>query len=358
MHFIVIICILFLIQASLLGYGVVTRKRGALSYISKCLLILFLGSLLYSGVYFFIKGLKLDNSLVIGIVVSLLVFLIAIYLVNRKINKLPEYDEIKRSNMMLYVTIIVVFCVVAVMDIKPLYDKKAREKELRDYAIEYLNKRYGDGKFKIVSSKDLNDCDDCLSGSEMEAYEFVIETKYLDDYFTLTIEYDKEIYEDTFLSKYSNETDFCKKETLNDCLDEIVLEKEGLQTNYDDYDVVLSIMYSNNYGSKNYGKIPSLQDLAQDYNISFISYKLKNYYSEDEEYEFTQLMIKLYKDYISKFSNYGASKDDIIEFNYPEKNDSEFLETGHMEYKEDKLYIYKDETPIIVDKKDIYPNEF
>ena len=355
MHFIEIICILFSIQALLLVYGIEKRKKGSVSFISKYLMTFFIASTIYSGIYFFIEGLKLNNSLVIIIFASLLVFLLAQYLVNRKINKLPEYDEIKRSNMMMYVTIIAVFAVVLVMDIKPLYEKKVKEKEFSDYALEYLNNRYGDGDFKIVSFKDLNDCDDCGSRA-MEAYEFVIDTKYLDKSFNLTIEYDKDIFEDTFITEYAYKNNWCEGNTLNVCLNDIVLNKEGLKTTYDDYDIKFNIFYSNNYGSKNYGKVPTILDLADEYNISFLNYNIKNYYSDGEEKEFTQLMIKLYKEYVNKYSKYGTNNDDLIEFTYPEKKGSDILDTGYMKFENDKLYIFKGETPITVDKEDVFPS--
>ena len=135
-----------------------------------------------------------------------------------------------------------------------------------------------------------------------------------------------------------------------------MLNKEGLKTTYDDYDIKFNIFYSNNYGSKNYGKVPTIIDLADEYNISFLNYNIKNYYSDGEEKEFTQLMIKLYKEYVNKYSKYGTNNDDLIEFTYPEKKGSDILNTGYMKFENDKLYIFKGETPITVDKEDIFPS--
>ncbi len=298
----------------------------------------------------------IDCFAILIYVIMLIISIITRNILNKKI----LLDQRKSKVLIITSIVIVLFIVFTIIDIKPLIDERVRRKEFSNYVMTYLNNRYGNGNYKIKKIYNWNDCGlACLDMGIKNAYEFTIQSDYLDNNFTLLINIKtKKIEEDYFIEQLSEEKNWCENETsLTHCLENIILTEENKYiSNVNDYRVNLSIFFDSTYGQTNYGKVPTIDDLKKEATITFDNFTI--YKNFDDEDEFKNFMIEIYKTYLEYYKKYNNGNTISFEF----INGNPFFEDyrygyykngGYIKEQGEKIYIYNNASPIVVSLNEI-----
>lgn len=303
---------------------------------------------------------------IIGIIVAIpFGIFICISIITRIILRKKIMQTQEKSKLPWLIPLItILFIICTISDIKPLIDERNRRKEFSNYIMTYLNDRYGEGNYKIEKIYNWNDCGlACLDMGHPNAYEFTIQSDNLDKDFTVQINIEtKEIEKDTFIDVLREANNWCETEkSLTNCLKNIIFsEKSNYISNPNEYKVDLSISFDSTYGQTNYGKAPTIDDLKKEANITFNNFII--YKSFDNEDEFKNFMIEVYKTYLAYYKKYN--KRDIIDFIFANGNPffedtmyGYYKDDGYIKEKEDTIYIYNNASPIIVPLNEIFSDE-
>lgn len=298
----------------------------------------------------------LDYFAIIIYVFTLIISIIIRIILNKKI----LFDQRKSKVLIISSIAIILFVISTIIDIKPLIDERVRRKEFSNYIMTYLNDRYGNGNYKIEKIYNWNNCGlACLDMGHPNAYEFTIQSDNLDNNFTVQINIEtKKIEKDTFIEVFSEANNWCETEkSLTYCLENLILSEENNYiSNPNEYKVDLSISFDSTYGQTNYGKVPTIDDLKKEATIIFNNFII--YKSFDNEDEFKNFMIEVYKNYLAYYKKYNSS--DKIDFTFV--NENPFFEdyrygyyknSGYIKEQEDNIYIYNNASPIVVSLNDI-----
>lgn len=263
-----------------------------------------------------------------------------------KVIKYKKSDDIdfKFFNKPLIITLSTIFIIfllsLFVQDlpykIEEKNDKISFEKA-REEIIGLLEKRYGDGNFKILEMAEKDICYSCSwMGPGIDGYEFLIDTDYFDKDFTITLtKEDFKIYEDEFLDNYYEETlgitdleNYVMHYKTNK-LNEIIGQKFNVKIGFN------NIFFEDTI-EKEYGYVPTIEELSAlvelhdpkieinenitskedllDYLVKFTKFFIKElepsmfHYSQTDKYfrykyDYTKLGIN---DYTDQFNGYGG----------------------------------------------------
>lgn len=263
-----------------------------------------------------------------------------------KVIKYKKSDDIdfKFFNKSLIITLSTIFIIfllsLFVQDlpykIEEKNDKISFEKA-REEIIILLEKRYGDGNFKILEMAEKDICYSCSwMGPGIDGYEFLIDTDYFDKDFTITLtKEDFKIYEDEFLDNYYEETlgitdleNYVMHYKTNK-LNEIIGQKFNVKIGFN------NIFFEDTI-EKDYGYVPTIEELSAlvelhdpkieinenitskedllDYLVKFTKFFIKElepsmfHYSQTDKYfrykyDYTKLGVN---DYTDQFNGYGG----------------------------------------------------
>lgn len=220
------------------------------------------------------------------------------------------------------------------------YQLDEKKKYVSNEVLDYLNKKYGKGNFKVKTSE-------CFLYDECE---LSIETSYFNDIFQIDINSDNYniIYDEFIFKYYSN---LYNKEIngyyeLQELLEQQYREKN---LNNSDYEIKIEGFYfdSDLYEDTYLGGLPTLANLEEFIEVRSKEVLVYKVFTKDDIEEFCEFIIKLYED-----MNYS---EDILwfKFNY----DNPFSSSLH--YKDDGYlrnageywyYVYVDATPIHIKK--------
>lgn len=222
------------------------------------------------------------------------------------------------------------------------YEMSKIEEQAKEKSLEYLNKKYGDGDFKIIESV-LNDYD--------EDYTFKVSSKYITKEFNLyveNLEYDR--FDDDFLFIYYSEKyndDIYNYYDIKEYVEEYIYEsiKEKYEIEIDSYLYFDEERLNSTY----FGKIPSIEDLINYVELDIEEITINKVFTQEEIEDFCKYIINIYETL-----NY---KEDILwfKFNYdnPYSNSIHYKNSGYLRNAGDYwYYVYVDATPINV-KKDL-----
>ena len=263
-----------------------------------------------------------------------------------KVIKYKKSDDIdfKFFNKPLIITLSTIFIIfllsLFVQDLPYKIEEKNDKiffEKAREEIIVLLEKRYGDGNFKILEMAEKDICYSCSwMGPGIDGYEFLIDTDYFDKDFTITLtKEDFKIYEDEFLDNYYEEnlgiTDLenyvmhYKTNKLN----EIIGQKFNVKIGFN------NIFFEDTI-EKDYGYVPTIDELSTlvelhdpkieinenitskedllDYLVKFTKFFIKElepsmfHYSQTDKYfrykyDYTKLGVYNYTD---QFNGYGG----------------------------------------------------
>ncbi len=256
----------------------------------------------------------------------------------------------KSKTLLLLIPIIILFIVFTLIDIKPLIAENQKRTAFSKTVITYLNNKYGPGDYKIKSINGITRGN--FMGGHEYAYKFTITNTNNKDFEIQISKDNKEILEDNFLYTYYDIPSL-KLE------DEIQTEKNNLIPNNQDYKINFNI-YIPNKIDKNYGKIPSLEELKTDLknsaSIKFKNFDIQRNFNNQEEFQ--TFIIDIYKHYLLNYKKYNNSKKINFTFKngnpFFENNQSEYYQNnGYIEEQKDRIYIYISDTPLEILLKDL-----
>lgn len=283
---------------------------------------------------------------IISIVLSLIMLVIS--LVFKKKITIPENKKRIITNSIIIISLFIM-CI-SLQSLKYSNDKNKAfklENKAREQAITYLEKRYGDGNFKVKDIMLTNICDSCSWMSKgIDGYRITVSSSYLDEKFEIDIvKNDLTIYEDDFLSKY-----YANKEGINDLEDYLKkykideLNKE-LSKEYN-AKIDFNNVFLNSYGKDNYGYIPSIEELSKYVELHDPKFEIKDFLSQDALLNY---LIELTNYYVKEFS-----KDNILYsqtgkyFRYTNNDNSGYVLAGEYKYSQsEERYILGNEDTII-----------
>ena len=240
------------------------------------------------------------------------------------------------------------------------YDDLPKYDLFLSQVIDYLNDRYGNSNYKVEEIF----LDTCFLKSCTNGYVIYIKSDNLNQNFKIEIDkITKKITEDNFIELYAEENHWynSNETSFNEYLINVVEEElMSYVLNPNDYRVNLDIGFDKNYGSIDYGRIPTIDDLKEAANISFDSFTIYRNFDNNNEDEFKEFMVDVYKNYVKYYKKYNNS--DSIDFYF--KDGNPFYEDNLYGYwknggsirdreGEDYIYIYKNGTPITVSKQEI-----
>lgn len=298
-------------------------------------------------------------------VIAIYVFSLIISIITRIIIKKKILTNQKKSKIVILMFIITfLFIIVTAIETKPLIDERIRRKEFSIYLLTYLNNRYGNGNYKIQNIYNWNDCGiGCINNGHPNAYEFTIQSDYLNDKFIVQMNIEtKQVEKDNFIEIYAKENNWCEGNYLNNCLEDLILSQENSYiSNVNDYEVNLSVSFDFTYGKTDYGRAPTLEELMKEATITFDDFTIYKEFDNKNEDEFKYFMIELYKNYAKYYKQYNSTN--IIDFKFV--NGNPFFEDtlygyhkneGYIKEDDNNIYIYINASPIIVSRKEIDEN--
>ena len=277
-----------------------------------------------------------------------------------------EKKTIKKSLIITTLTIVIVFLIALFIEDLPYKleqkNDKIAENKAKEQIIILLNQRYGDGDFEIVEMVEKNICYGCSwMGPGIDGYEFTMSTNYLDKNFIVSLTKENfEIYENDFLNDYYKEK--LGIADLESYLKDYKVEKlnEIISQNFN-AEIDFNIIFMDDYVNKNYGQIPSIDELSDfvelrdpkieikedlktkddllNYLVKFSKFFIKDFdtsnitYSQTSKYfrykyDYTKLGVNNYTD---QYNGYGG-----------------YVLAGNYKYSEEQgRYVVEDEDTIV-----------
>jgi hypothetical protein len=253
--------------------------------------------------------------------------------------------------------ILILYFVFASIGIAPFINDLIRREKYSKYIISYLTKKYGDGDFKLVSMYDERG----QLWNSSNTYDCTITSSYMNYSFEVEIDIStKEIVGSTFLNSYGMKKEFCDEDKgfygcLNDYIDNDYLNK---LTYKDVYNAVLSTRISEEKITEDFGRVPNISEVAKYADVSFNHFMIEKELTSDDEKEFTNYVIAMYKDYKKYFEELDEHEDkNIIKFKLRYSNPftkaSGYQHDGYIKIEDNNLYIYNKPTPIIIPMSEI-----
>lgn len=260
---------------------------------------------IYSGINNKISNSLLSYILIIIINSSLyIIMLIAgliVKIIKSKKNKLKNIKNIKRSLIINIIVIFITFLIAIFMQ-NMAYEIKDKnlQKKAEKQVITLLNKKYGNGNFKIVKILEKSIFLDKLNNNDI-VYEFIVSTNYLDENFVISLHKNNlKIYEDDFLNKYYGES--LKITNLENYLKNYKVNKlnKSISENFN-AEINFNNIYVSNYLNKNYGMIPTIDKLSN--YVELYEPKIKINENIKTKEELLNYLLKLSKFFIVEFDN-------------------------------------------------------
>ncbi len=176
---------------------------------------------------------------------------------------------------------------------------KQREEQNKKDIIDYLERKYGDGNYKIVDI-DAGYCEELSIFSSYCSYEqtATIKTDYFDD--TFEVKYYKQFYDyttkDNFLETLYKEEignegieNFLEKEYVKK------LNKDLIDSKYNNKISLNADYITFNYLNEFWGHKPTIEELLENNYSNNIYIEISNYYTKDKLEEFKKDIVDVYK---------------------------------------------------------------
>lgn len=230
-----------------------------------------------------------------------------------------------------------------------------KQEEARTIAIDYLNKKYGDGKYIINSIEKSSGCGlfDCSD----EVFGMKVSSSYFDEEFYISLDRDTlNIVEDEFIIHYFREYHDVEVYDYSDVENYL---KELKIKNLTNEDYTINIEYSkfdiDAFESKNFGHCPLLEEIMEYMSFSEVTIDIHKKYKKEDIELFSKDIIKIYE--IIKNNNIEISESKIIHFDFDYNNpfnesNIHYNDGGYINDVGSMYYIYVKPTPHKVEKKD------
>ena len=303
----------------------------------------------YSLVYIPMTGWDVLGYIVLFflLILGLFLFLLIINLITliiRKVKKIQSKNKINiKKELIVSFMILAIFLPIIYgtsFSNKIKHERFNYEEHAKRQALEYLNKKYGVGDFKI---------------SEIMYYDadisFKVKTKYMNNEFDLYIDdLEKKEFSDNFIFEYYS---YFYKDKIEDYYDlNLYLEKEfskDIKSKYNiDFDYVNASINNYLFEDSFFGKIPTINDMMDYVDFEIGEIKINEVFSKDESDKFCKYIISIYEDLNYKYDKL------MFKFNYdnPYSNSVFYKDSGYLLDGGELYLIYLDATPIFV-KKDV-----
>lgn len=342
--------IIFLI---ILGYYYLLRMIKTKLYIKWQLFIIYI-------LMFFVQGYALSfipmdgwDSLGYAIIFILFVGSTLIYLliinfitfIIRKVKKINYKNNTLMFKKELIVSLIAIALFLPIIyglsfEKKIIYEDIKREEIAKEKALDYLNKKYGNGEFKIIER---------IDDEYNEYFLFTVSTKYLDTEFNIDLNYDDlTIFDEDFIFKYYSEE--LNEEILNYNQLESYIENYLRLEMLNKYNIDVEYTYINFdeelFEKTYFGEIPSFDKLNDFIDKEIEEITILKIFSENEINEFCEYIINLYEEL--------EHEETILwfKFNYdnPYSSSLHYKDDGYLRNDGNRYLVYVDASPVHVKK--------
>lgn len=243
------------------------------------LLLTIIVSIVSIVLFFFIMYFSVDTigwNFIYYLLVSVIFFTLYIIMliVSSIIISIKKRKDVKNDKMTVNKKLIVSSLVIFIglllstlIELHPYEVEERKNKEMannaRKQVLVLLNKKYGNGNFKILDMSEGNICENCfLVKPSVSGYKFVISSDYLNDNFQISLTKDKlKVYKDNFLDVYYKENEniddlegYLKDYEINKLNDELF---KNFNASISFYNTI-----SDKYIENKYGHVPSVEELA------------------------------------------------------------------------------------------------
>lgn len=311
-------------------------------------------------------GWNLISYAIISIIaMTFYILMLIIGIVFKMVNaKKIKKDKVLKKSLYIRAIIWVLLFITAVFLEDLPYMIKGRndailEKKAKVEIIEILNKKYGEGDFEIVNVEEKNICYNCAwLAPFIYGYEFEISSKYLEDTFIISLTKDDFIvFDDNFLNEYYKE-----KENITDLKNYLKSYKidELNETIHKDYKVDINFKntFVNNFIDKDYGYIPSIEELASNVELHDPYFEIKENLTTKKE--LLNYLLKLTKYFIedldksnisySQENKYFRYKYDYSKLGVNDYNkNTGYVQAGEYKYSEElEHYVVENEDTLVI----------
>ena len=302
---------------------------------------------------------------VIGIIILGIVTILFLLLINLITLFIRNAKKIKDKNINIFNNSLKIIVLILFVILPFIYGyigeslenkiEENKQEQAKDIAIEYLNKKYGDGKYIINNLDETGGCGlfDCSD----EVFSMEVSSKYFENPFYLSV--DKEtldIYEDDFILQYFREYHDVEVYDYYD-VEKYLTELKINSLKNDDY--TINIEYSKfdigSLQSENFGHCPLLEEIMKYISFSEVTIDIhKKYYKEDIEL-FSNDIIKIYE--IIKNNNIEISESKIVHFDFDYNNpfnesNIHYNDGGYINDVGSMYFIYVKPTPYKINKNE------
>ena len=337
--------------------GIKSKDIRKFKKINKVSLLSIVGVIIYEILYSILdKSNDLGIVLVwiIGIVAGIL-FIISFItnIITSKMLKNKIKDSRSKFTNIGLISVIIFYLLFTTIGISPLINDLIRRDRYSKYIISYLNKKYGDKNYRVSSIRDergnLWDAKD--------SYIYLLHSDYMKNPFEVEIGvYSKKIEDVSFLNSYYIEKKICgDNSSLHKCINEYIENDYSEKLIHGvDYLPTLVINFREEDITEDFGRIPEVQEIVKyTKDISFYRFRIYKTFTVNDEEEFKQYVIDMYKDYKKYFEQYHKHVDKTkidFQFNYknPFSNEKKYKNGGYIRETNDGITVYYKNEPITI----------
>lgn len=205
----------------------------------------------------------------------------------------------KKFGQIMLTVILILTLLITVINISDDAKEKQREEQNKKDLINYLERKYGDGNYKII---DIDDgyCEETSVFSSYCSYEqtATLTTDYFDD--TFEVKYYKRFYDYTTKDNFI-ETLY-KEEIGNEGIEKFLeneytkkINKDLIDKKYNNKISLNSDYITHNYLNEFWGHKPTIEELLENTYSNSIYIEVSDYYTKDKLEEFQKDIVDVYK---------------------------------------------------------------